>query len=443
MSIPRYPDYKFSGVDWLGEVPSHWKVERFKNVISLRKNTVGDTKGDYKLLSLTLQGIIARDMENPKGKFPAEFDTYQVVEKDDLVFCLFDVEETPRAVGISPFKGMITGAYTVGRAKTGVSPQYLYNYYLSRDQYKALKMYYTGLRNVIRSETFNAIPCPVPPIEEQLTISTFLDYETAKIDSLVIEQEKLINLLKEKRQAVISHAVTRGINPKAKMKNSGSDWLGEVPEDWEIKKLKKVIFKISSGVSVNAIDVPVSDEEIGVLKTSCVYRNKFDSRENKTVVQEEIQRVSCPVKAGTIIVSRMNTPELVGAAGLVERDYPNLYLPDRLWAISLVEAYPKFVYFWCCTNTYRSQVETSCEGTSSSMKNLSQEKFGEFLLALPPELEQKSISNYLTDRMVEFDSLINQAQLAITLLIERRSALISATVTGQIDVRNYKPKEAA
>jgi type I restriction enzyme, S subunit len=203
MSLPRYPDYKHSGVDWLGEVPSHWKIERLKNVIDLRKMTVGDTKGDYTLLSLTLQGVIARDMVNPKGKFPAEFDTYQVVEKDDLVFCLFDVEETPRAVGISPSTGMITGAYTVGRAKVGTSAQYLYNFYLSRDHYKAFKMYYTGLRNVIRSETFNAIPCPVPPINEQIEISRFLEKETAKIDSLVTEQEKANRALK--RKASISH----------------------------------------------------------------------------------------------------------------------------------------------------------------------------------------------------------------------------------------------
>jgi type I restriction enzyme S subunit len=115
--LEKYPSYKDSGVEWLGEIPEHWKTLSNKNIFKIKQKLVGKKSSEYDLLSLTLKGIIKRDMENPQGKFPAEFDTYQEVKKGDFVFCLFDVEETPRTVGLSSFDGMITGAYTVFSVK--------------------------------------------------------------------------------------------------------------------------------------------------------------------------------------------------------------------------------------------------------------------------------------------------------------------------------------
>src|SRR5688572_6715601 len=113
VQVEKYEAYKDSGVDWLGQIPEHWETLANKYIFKLKKNLVGKRSGDFTLLSLTLNGVIKRDMENPQGKFPAEFNTYQEVEKGDFIFCLFDVEETPRTVGLSNFEGMITGAYTV------------------------------------------------------------------------------------------------------------------------------------------------------------------------------------------------------------------------------------------------------------------------------------------------------------------------------------------
>lgn len=280
----------------------------------------------------------------------------------------------------------------------------------------------------------------VPSFQEQTQIARFLDHETAKIDALIAEQKRLINLLQEKRQAVISHAVTKGLDPNVPMKDSGVEWLGEVPAHWKVIPLKNTIDSIKSGTSVNASDVPASDGEFGVLKTSCVYSGEFRAKENKTVLAEELSRLSCPVQVGTLIVSRMNTPDLVGAAGLVEVRVDNIFLPDRLWSVSFNEtALPKYVYYWTRSESYRLQIKMVCAGTSSSMQNIGQDDFRSFSIALPPLAEQQLISSSLDDKLASFRLLTDSAGRAVELLMERRSALISAAVTGKIDVRDWQP----
>ena len=234
----QYNEYKDSGVEWLSQLPVGWDIERTKRMLSLRRELVGANSLDYQLLSLTLRGVIPRDISNGDGKIPADFSTYQEVEKKDLIFCLFDIDETPRTVGLSPEKGMITGAYNVYKTSNRCSSRYAYYYFLHIDLRKGLRPFYTGLRKVVRSETFGNIKMPCPSYEEQAQIANFLDHETAQIDTLIEKQQTLIQLLKEKRQAVISHAVTKGLNPDAPMKDSGVEWLGEVPEHWVVSKLK-------------------------------------------------------------------------------------------------------------------------------------------------------------------------------------------------------------
>lgn len=212
-------------------------------------------------------------------------------------------------------------------------------------------------------------------------------------------------------------------------KYSGVEWLGEVPEHWEVLPLKQVVSRIESGTSVNSTDTPAGTEELGVLKTSCVYHGFFEAEENKAVVPEEYDRVACPVTAGTLIVSRMNTPELVGAAGFVRTSYKNLFLPDRLWQVHFSGALPDFVHHWTHTPNYRSQVEMACAGTSSSMQNLGQDEFRRFVISLPPVPEQTAIASFLDHETAKIDALVAEQEKLITLLQEKRQAVISHAVT--------------
>jgi type I restriction enzyme S subunit len=199
---------KHSGVGWIGEIPEHWEMIPNKHIFKLVKNQVGKKANKYELLSLTLNGIIKRDMENPQGKFPAEFDTYQEVKKGDFVFCLFDVEETPRTVGLSNFDGMITGAYTVMQLEQGFDSRFLYYFYLNIDSDKKAKSLYKGLRNTIPKDVFFAFKSLVPPKSEQVEIADFIENINDKITTAISCKQKEIEKLKEYKAVLINSAVT-------------------------------------------------------------------------------------------------------------------------------------------------------------------------------------------------------------------------------------------
>tara|TARA_Y100000815_G_scaffold61177_1_gene49500 strand:+ start:5210 stop:7135 length:1926 start_codon:yes stop_codon:yes gene_type:complete len=203
---------KDSGIEWLAHIPAHWETRRTGRMLTHRKNLVGEQADEYDLLSLTLRGIIRRDMNNPEGKFPASFVTYQEVEPGDLVFCLFDVDETPRTVGLSEFPGMITGAYDVFTPSDALLGRWLYRFYLHHDREKSLKPFYTGLRKVIRTPTFKSIPLPVPPRDEMESILDKLDAMEDEFQRATLLAKSSIRLLKERRAALIAAAVTGKID---------------------------------------------------------------------------------------------------------------------------------------------------------------------------------------------------------------------------------------
>ena len=204
--LDKNVEFVDSGVEWIGKIPKHWKLLANKYVFKLKKNLVGKKSSEYDLLSLTLEGIIKRDLDKG-GKFPAEFDTYQEVKKGDFVFCLFDVEETPRTVGLSKYDGMITGAYTVFSVKN-INKEYLYYFYLNLDSKKRLKPLYTGLRNTISKDNFFSFKSFIPPKDGQLQIVEHIENQTTKINKAIELQQNYISKLKEYKASLIDSIVT-------------------------------------------------------------------------------------------------------------------------------------------------------------------------------------------------------------------------------------------
>lgn len=204
------PDVKMkaTGISWLPEVPEHWEMLRNKVFLSLTDEKVGNRK-DVTLLSLTKQGVIIRDLSEGKGKFPKDFDTYLVVRPNNLVFCLFDIDETPRTVGLVHNYGMLTGAYTNFEVDESiVIPEFAYYYYLQVDDKKGLRPYYTGLRKVVKTNTFYQLRMPIPPLAEQQAIVSYINERVAKIDTLAAKLQKEIESIKEYKQRLISDVVT-------------------------------------------------------------------------------------------------------------------------------------------------------------------------------------------------------------------------------------------
>lgn len=209
-------------------------------------------------------------------------------------------------------------------------------------------------------------------------------------------------------------------------------WIGPIPSHWEVKKLKYTIAALESGVSVNATDLPAGNEELGVLKTSCVYTGEFRASENKTVVPEELGRVKCPVREQAIIISRMNTPDLVGASGLVTRPHDNLFLPDRLWQTvfrSEADVAARYVAYFLGTEGFRKQVSLAAEGASSSMQNVAKPDFLAIATTIPPLEEQTQIAKFLDYETAKIDALIEKQRQLIALLKEKREGLLHVAIS--------------
>lgn len=454
MSVPGYESYRDSGVEWLGEVPAHWKVRRLKHIADAFPSNVDkktyDDETPVRLCNYT--DVYYNDLIVDDPQFMAATATPEQIAKftlragDTIITKDSETADDIASAAYVPadIPGVVCGYHlSMIRPHEGASGAFIKRYFDSAFAKACVAVRANGLTRVgLGQYAVDNLDIPVPPLAEQSAIAAFLDRETAKIDALVEAQRRLIELLKEKRQAVISHAVTKGLDPAVPMKDSGAEWLGEVPAHWEVRPFRYALSCIESGTSVNAVDVPARADELGVLKTSCVYSGAFAPNENKTVVAEEVGRVSCPVRGGTLIVSRMNTPDLVGAAGFVKRDVDNLFLPDRLWQLHFSGVSPAFAHYWTLTKAYRGQVQIACAGTSSSMQNLSQDQLRSFIFPFPPYPEQLEIVDRLNKATQATDRLMAKAENTITLLQERRAALISAAVTGKIDVRGLAPEQA-
>jgi type I restriction enzyme S subunit len=429
-----YPEYKNSGVEWLEDLPAHWEIKRTKAMFSLARQLVGKKSKDYQLLSLTLKGVIPRDISDGGGKIPAEFDTYQVVRPRNLIFCLFDIDETPRTIGISSYDGMITGAYNVYSALEPCIPEYSYYYFMHIDSFKGLKPFYTGLRKVVRAETFSNIKMPVPSKDEQEKIANFLDHETAKIDTLIDKQQQLIKLLKEKRQAVISHAVTKGLNPNAPMRDSGVEWLGEVPEHWEMVPVKH-ISKIRYGIG----EPPkYQDEGIPLIRATNIRSGKISEIGLVLVNPDDIpgNRIVWLDK-GDIIVVRSGAG--TGDSSIIPNEYQGSIAGFDM-VVRPTKCLPEFLGHVLLSNYVRNN-QIDLEKTRAAQPHLNAEELGECFVLLPTDEEQQLIVSYIDREILKFDDLVVKAEKAIMLMQERRTALISAAVTGKIDVRHFNPED--
>jgi type I restriction enzyme S subunit len=431
--MKRYPKYKDSGVEWLGEIPAHWEVKRNKIIFKEKKNVVGEKATEFTLLSLTLRGVIARDIENPKGKFPAEFNTYKIVEPNNLIFCLFDIDETPRTVGHSRQKGMITGAYTIVQCVANFDSYYFYYYYLSLDLNKQLKLLYTGLRKVITRDTFFTIKSPVPPPKEQKAIAHFLDDKIQQIEQFIRNKQRLIELLNEQKTAIINRAVTKGINPNAPMKHSGIEWLGEIPAHWEVRRLR-YIGSCQNGISKGA-------DYFGFGYPFVNYTDVYANFELPKMViglanSTDIDRIMYSVKEGDIFFTRTSeTIEEIGItstclSSLENATFSGFLIRVRPFANLILPGFSKY-YFRCQLHRFFFVKEMNLVTRAS----LSQDLLKKLPVLLPPLSEQKAIASFIEEKLAKIDQAIAQIEKEIELIQEYRTTLISDAVTGKIDVR--------
>ena len=448
MSFKAYPKYKESGVEWLGRVPEDWEVAPLKAVASHNNDVLPeDTPADQEITYVDISGV-----EAGRGIIGSDTMTFSAapsrarrrVRHGDVI--VSTVRTYLRAIApiADPEDNLIVSTgFAVIRPLERLSTGYA-GYLLSAGYFiEQVIARSTGVSYpAINASDLVAIHTPVPPLDEQVAIANFLDHETAKIDALIAEQQRLIELLQEKRQAVISHAVTKGLNPDAPMKDSRIEWLGEVPEHWEVHKLGYSA-TLQGGFAFPA-------DTFGAEGTAVVRMNNLKRGELDLGDAARIRESCCIEKvalhAGDLLWGMSGSIGATGSLGnyarVGENDLP-CQLNQRVGRFVANPAVLDIDYLESLIQspTFYDQVVLAVTGTAQF--NISCEQVEACLIALPPRAEQSRIAAFLLEQDTKGRTLTAQSEYAISLLQERRSALISAAVTGQIDVRGFAGTEAA
>jgi type I restriction enzyme S subunit len=448
MSFPTYEEYTPNGIEWLPEVPSNWQAGRLRWQAKIYSGGTPDKTNEDYWTDGTIPWLNSGAVNQQLITEPSTYITQDALEKSSakwvpenaLVIALAGQGKTKGMVAQLAFRTTCNQSMAAIIPNGNLEARFLF-WWLTSNYQNIRNLSGGDLRDGLNLQLLGTIGCPIPNQDEQRAISSFLDVETSKIDGLVSEQRRLIDLLKEKRQAVISHAVTKGLNPNAPMKPSGIQWLGDVPQHWNVGSVRRVINAIEQGWSPQCDSRPAEANEWGILKTGCVNRGVFSEIENKALPHDLEPIAEYEVKSGDVLMSRASgSPDLVGATAFVFEVRPKLMLSDKTFRIHLAESMePMFFVSVFNSQLMRAQIEQSISGAEGLANNLPQAKLKCFSIALPPRNEQVEIVKELALRCKHFDTLQAESERAIELLKERRTALISAAVTGKIDVREFTP----
>lgn len=449
MSLPRYQEYKNSGVEWLGEIPAHWEVvplkRRYAVVGGSTPKSDESSYWDGEVLWVT-----PADLSRLDG-FEIDQSLRQITEAGlnacgtSLVPAGSIVLSTRAPIGSL---GIAAETLCTNQGCKALVPNTSQN---SRFAAYALSIATSELNIRGKGTTFvelsgdelGRFPLALPRQQEQEEIVAFLDRETAKIDALIAEQEKLLALLAEKRQATISHAVTRGLNPDAPLKESGIPWLGQVPAHWEVRALKS----IASGVGSLFIDGDwiesrnLSDAGIRYITTGNVGVGFYKEQGSGFISEQTFAVLGCTeVKPGDVLISRLNLP--IGRACVV----PDLGMRvvtsvDNVILRTDAEFDAAYVVYRLSGLDFLHEAANLASG--ATMQRISRTELGGMRIAWPPFEEQSTIAHHLDGVLHGIERLSLAAQEGIELLKERRGALIAAAVTGQIDVRGAVEVQAA
>ena len=444
MSFPRYPQYKDSGVEWLGKVPGHWHISKLKHFTHF---VGGGTPSRDKLefWNGDIPWVSPKDMKSERINGAEECITEEgllgsssslIAEGRVLMVVRSGIlkHTIPVAINDAPVAlNQDMKALTFSREKCLSS--FFWRWVQGLNDRLLLAWSKPGATvDSIEHDYLAETRIPLPPIDEQLQITLFLEHETTKIDDLMAEQEKLIALLKEKRQAVIAHAVTKGLDPTVPMKDSGVEWLGEVPAHWQIIPLKK-LGRIQYGIGE-----PPKYQEDGtpLIRATNVGAGKLHEQGLVFVDPDDIpEKRIFWLEEGDIIVVRSGA--YTGDSAIIPRGFgPCIAGFDMVFRPKNIV--PDFIQF-ALLSRYLKEHQLDLKKTRAAQPHLNAEELGECYVLLPPPDEQKEICRALTAGVESSDFLVREAEHSIALLKERRTALISAAVTGQIDVRGLIKEE--
>ena len=433
--MERYERYKDSGVKWIGEIPGHWGMYKLKYLFKLNKNKNIGNKCNT-ILSLSYGKIkIKKDLN--EGLTPESYESYQLLSTGDIVIRSTDLQNdhTSLRTGLVKIEGAITSAY-IGLKNLDMSlcDSRFYHYFLHDwDITKAIYNQGKGLRQSLNWDDIKNMLIPVLDISEQTAIANYLDSTTAKIDEAIAQQQKMIDLMNERKQIIINNAVTKGLNPDAPMKDSGVDWIGEIPEHWEIKKLKHVCQAFGRIGFRGYSTTDLVDEGEG-----CITLSPSNMRDGKmqygrcTYLSWEKYEESPEIKVFNGDILFVKTGSTYGKSSIVE-DLPlEATINPQLLVFKNFTCNNMFLANVLQSTAIKTQVEISVIG--GTIPTISQQKILNYVFPFPTEDEQYAIVEYVESKSAPINSAIKAAEKQISLLQERKQIIINDVVTGKVKV---------
>lgn len=417
---------KESGIEWVGLIPDTWSVIPNKYVMHKEKNLCEKWSGED-VMSLTMNGVIVRDLQNPTGKMPATFDGYQYIEDGDLLMCLFDIDVTPRCVGRVTHDGVTSPAYSNFKVHDNASRDYFYYYYLMVDNTKELLHLAKNLRHSFTEEQLGQLKVPMPLLSEQQIIADYLDETCSKIDEIIAEAKASINEYKELKQSVIFEAVTKGLDKNVEMKDSGIEWIGEIPKNWTLYRLKHLLQSpMQYGANATGLEYD---------KTMPRYVRITDIDSNGNLKDVGKQSLSWDVaepyllEDGDLLLARSGGT--VGKAFLYKKSYGTCAFAGYLIrAKANDKVLPEYIHYYTLSKGY--EIWKNGIFIKATIQNIGADKYANLPIPIPTDIEiQREVVKYLDSKCNTLDSLIAEKESLIKELESYKKSLIYEVVTGK------------
>lgn len=452
MASKVYSDYKESGSLWLGQIPGHWSVKKLKFLSVVQPSNV-DKKtidGEEPVLLCNYTDVYKNEYIDSRLEFMSA--TATSIEIKKFATDIGDVivtkdSEDPYDIAIpacisEKIDGLLCGYHLTQIKPIDLDGRYLLRLFQSKGFNAQFIISANGVtRYGLPQYAISNAYCCMPPISEQIGIARFLDFKTGQIDALIRKQKALLDKLAEKRIALISHAVTKGLESSVLMKEIDLKWVDSIPVTWKKMILSRIILKCEQGWSPSCDDRLASENEWAVLKAGCVNYGIFNEAEHKTLPANIDPVFSLEVKTGDVLMCRASgSRHLIGSVARVKKCRPKIIFSDKTYRISfehkMVE--PDFFVFMMSSKYVREQIELSISGADGLANNIPQSSVKSYKIVLPPLNEQKKIVQFLEREIMRIEVQERKIKQLINKLKEYRSTLISNVVTGKIDVRDFK-----
>ena len=433
--MEKYSSYKDSGVKWLGEIPSHWELRHLRNFLTIFSEK---GYGDSQLLSVTRErGVILRDKENKEENHnfvPDDLSGYKHLNAGDFV--INKMKSWQGSYGVSEYDGIVSPAYFTCKLK-GVSPQFFSRAIRSKAYIGFFMQYSKGIRVDqwdLDPNSMKDIPFALPPLSEQQTIASYLDSVTTQIDVAIEQQKKMIELLNERKQIIINNAVTKGLDPNVKMKDSGVEWIGEIPEGWEVRK---TLFCLSMPITDGPHETPQLHEDgipfVSAEAVSCG-NGRIDFDHIRGYISKEFYNECCKKYIPKLHdIYMIKSGATTGKVALVDTDRIfTIWSPLAVFRCDESIMYYDYMFYVLQSTLYQQQVQLGW--SYGTQQNIGMRTLEKLKVPVPPINVQKGIAYYIIDKCKPIDDAICIANKQITLLQERKQIIINEVVTGKVKV---------